>query len=212
MSETFVLNPYEILVLSGGGPGGGSGGGGGPSTASGLPFVPAGSVSATDVQSAIVEVAADAANALSAGLAPKFDKTGTLSTLPTGPLVRRDLNYALATSNPNLAEVAVNGVVRSWSNEWGALRGRIPYSNYNDALARAIIEPGDTVQAAGNAFEIVDRRLPAGDSRQSWGRRWSDGRLVRGGNLMIDVYYHTNPSAPLPAGLPVPCLVIMQEA
>lgn len=144
--------------------------------------------------------------------AGKIDSLATLGNPPSSPFFRRNLNYTLSTAQQNLSEIAINGVVRSWTNEWGALRGRIPYSNYNDALARAIIEAGDTVQTSGNAFEIVDRRKPAGDARQTWGRRWSDGRLVRNGHLMVDVYIHENPEAPLPTDLPVPCLILREEA
>lgn len=139
----------------------------------------------------------------------KLDKTATLTAQPSAPQFRRDFNFVMSTALPNIWEIAINGVLRSWKNEWGALRGRIPYNNYNDALVRAIIEPGDTVQETGNAFEVIDRRKPAGDGRQSWGVRWSDGRTVQNGVLMIPVYYHEIPEDPLPADLPDPCLVVV---
>lgn len=190
----------------------GGGGGGGAANAAALAFTPTGAISATNVQAAIAEVASEAAAtdvALVSSLSGKLDKTGTLASVSSGPLFRRDLNYTMATTQPNLFEFAVNGSVRSWLNEWGALRGRNPYPTFNDALVRAIIEPGDSIQTGGNAVEIVDRRLPDGAARQVWGRRWSDGRLVRNGNLMTDVYWHLDPEEPLPDNLPVPCLVIV---
>lgn len=139
----------------------------------------------------------------------KLDKTATLTAQPSAPQFRRDFNFVMSTALPNIWEIAINGVLRSWKNEWGALRGRIPYNNYNDALVRAIIEPGDTVQTEGNAFEIVDRRKPAGSGRQTWGVRWSDGTTIQNGYPMLPVYYLEDPYAPIPADLPDPCLIVI---
>lgn len=131
-----------------------------------------------------------------------------------GTAARLNLNYTIATSQANVSEVANNGKVVSWTNEWGAIRGRTPYSNYADALARAIIEPGDYTGLAGNggnAFEIVNRNLPDGIGRQVWGRRWADGSLIRNGVVMTDVYLRPTSGSALPANLP-PCFVITPGA
>lgn len=137
----------------------------------------------------------------------KIDKVETFTNPPGSPLFRRDLNYTLATNQKNLHEVAVNGTVRMWLNEWGALRGRVPYGSFADSLARAIVEPGDYTSVSGtggNAFEIVDRRKPDGVGRQSWGRRWEDGSLIRNGIKMSDVYVTNDVNDPnidkLPSG------------
>lgn len=61
----------------------GGGGGGGPATAAELPFVPAGTIAANDVQAAVEEVATDAAAALAAGLATKADDAATTAALAT---------------------------------------------------------------------------------------------------------------------------------
>lgn len=107
---------------------------------------------------------------------------------------RTDFTGTLTTSVGNVFEHYVNGTLRSWANEWGALRGRTPYTNYADALVRAIIESGDYIGLTGNggnAIEIVDRTLPATVERQVYGRRWNGGRLVRKGVEVTEEYVWT---------------------
>lgn len=145
---------------------------------------------------------------------PSVGSGGIETRTAVGTPSRLNLNYTIEASQVNISEVANNGKVISWANEWGALRGRTPYSNYADALARAIIEPGDYTGLAGNggnAFEIVNRNLPSGIGRQVWGRRWADGTLIRAGIAMTDVYLRPTAASALPAGLP-PCFVITPGA
>lgn len=130
---------------------------------------------------------------------------GTHTEAPGQPLFRRDLDYVVEAANPNLSEIAVSGTLRSWINEWGALRGRNPYGTWADALVRAIIETGDYVGVgggAGCAFEISDRTKPEGPARVSWGRRWQTGALVRNGITMADTWIQQTPTTPIPADLP----------
>ena len=113
------------------------------------------------------------------------------------------LDFLLDSGNPNVSEVHVNGVLRSWFNEWGALRGRQPYSTWGDALVRGIIEAGDFVNS-GNFAELVDRNLPAGPGRVKWGVDWKSGDTVRNGVKTSSVYATADPDDPniglLPAG------------
>ena len=112
------------------------------------------------------------------------------------------------TGQADIARHRVGGVIRSWQNEWGALRGRNPFAAYADALVRAVIESGDFV-SDGNAFEIVDRTLEAGPIRQKWGRRWN-GTLVRNGLLLNDsiVLDHDDP---VPDDLPTGTIIVRLE-
>ncbi len=119
-----------------------------------------------------------------------------------------------SSATESIAENAINGVVRSWLNEWGGMRGRNPYPAYADALARAIVETGDytgTGGGGGNAFEIVDRRLPAGVGRQRWGRRWEDGTLIRNGLEMADAIV-LGAADPVPTDLPAGTLIARPQA
>lgn len=142
------------------------------------------------------------------GYVPSFTNR-SLETVEDGPLWRTDLTDAVQTTFSNLAEHWVGGKLRSWLNEWGALRGRNPYSSFADSLVRAIIEAGDYV-SNGNFIELVDRRIEANSpKRQVYGRRWADGRLIRNGIPFVDTYYHAGDPATIPwDDLPVPCMII----
>lgn len=168
-----------------------------------------GAVGAGTLQAAITTLEGLIASGGSA--TTKIDKIDTRTV--TGAARRLNLNYTVATSDPNLSEVAINSKVVSWDNEWGALRGRVPYTGYADALVRAIIETGDFTGsggAFGNAMEIIDRRIADGPARQRWGRRWADGGLVREGNLLPDTYIQAHIDDPIPAWvLAMPSVVIL---
>lgn len=130
----------------------------------------------------------------------------------TAPSIwRTDLNDALEIDYSNIAEHKVGGKVRSWLNEWGALRGRNPYSTWGDALVRGIIMAGDYVEN-GNFSELLDRRREPEDPRYTiYGRRWADGRLVRNSIPMVDIYYHEGDPTTVPwEDLPTPCVIIAQ--
>lgn len=66
-----------------------------------IPFTPTGTVAATDTQTAIAEVATDAATALTAGLADKADKSVTLNaqTGTSYTLVLTDAGKLVTVSN-----------------------------------------------------------------------------------------------------------------
>jgi len=125
-------------------------------------------------------------------------------------LQRTDLNYTLDTVNPELDQIYVNSFKASWRNEWGALRGTAPYTTgYGDALVRAIRSDADSITNS-NALEIVDRRTGAGNNVM-WGRKWTNGDLVRNGNTMADVYVIENGATP-PSDLPVGTVIIEKDA
>src|SRR5690606_8091663 len=116
----------------------------------------------TDLQADVADLIANGSPGQGSGESVPLIDTQTSAQ----PARRIELDFPLATSNPNLSEVRdERDVIVSWANEWGAIRGRNPYPTYADALARAIIEPDDFTGSgpnSGAAFEIVDRRLPAG--------------------------------------------------
>jgi hypothetical protein len=127
----------------------------------------------------------------------------------TGAIETIDVQYVVdSETSPDLQAVQVDGTVRSWSNEWGALRGTSPYG-WGDALVRGVIETTDVINE-GNAFEIVDRNLPAGLGRQRWGRQWTTGALVRNGIVMNDVIILTE-SETIPADLPSGTVIVRIE-
>lgn len=183
---------WEVYTPSGGGGGGGGGG-----TAATTTFTPAGNVAATNVQAAIVELDNE-----------KMPKVQTYAAVLSTTLQRVNLNFAVDTASANLSEVAVNSVLKSWTNEWGALRGTSPYS-WGDALVRGIREQGDGIGANGQFIELVDRRTgaPAAPTNVMYGRKWIDGQLVRNGVLMADCYIRVGAAA-LPANLPAGTVVV----
>lgn len=166
---------------------------------------------------------------LQSALDGKVAIDATLSTTPTVPQMRRNLTYTLDTNNPNLAEIAIAGVVKAWSNEWGAIRGTSPY-NWGDALARAIRSTGDGISdgtgsaGSGRAFELVDRRISnppnittsehLTPSNVMWGVRWKDGRMIQGGNMVGSVYVlnANQTAADIPASLPAGTLIVRERA
>jgi len=133
----------------------------------------------------------------------------TFSSAPTGSQLSRTLNYAVATSNPDLMEFWIQGVLRAWANEWGGWRFRNPYSSWADAGVRFIVDDGDNTN--GNAVELVDRTAsaPASPADVKWGIRWSDGATMRNGNVVNGVFVLTASQTALdvPATLPVNTIV-----
>lgn len=122
---------------------------------------------------------------------------------------RTDFTGTLATSSGNVNEHWINGTLRGYDNEWGAKRGRAGvYPTYADALVRAIIEAGDYVGTPGagaNAIEIVDRNFAAGNQRQTWGRAWANGQLIRKGVAVNEVIvWRTGDTDPTTGGVTRP--------
>lgn len=154
-----------------------------------LSFEPVGSLGATTVQAALEELDAE-----------KVARLETRTVRTPSVAERLALDYTVTTSDPNLREVVIQGTLRSWFNEWGALRGRNPYPIYADALVRAIVQGSDFVGAGGSAFEIVDRT--GGTGFTVWGRKWDGGALVRNGHTMADTWVRPSPSTPIPSTLP----------
>lgn len=139
---------------------------------------------------------------------PSFNQR-SIATKGDEPLWKTDLDDPLEIDYPNLAEHWVANKLMGWLNEWGALRGRNPYSSFGDALVRAIIDTGDYV-ANGNFIELVNRTLPSNDPKRGiYGRRWLDGRLIRNSIPMVDTYFHPGDPATIPWDtLPTPCVII----
>ena len=105
---------------------------------------------------------------------------------PGAAVWTRNLAATISTAWHNLREVYVNSVLRSYLNEWGALRGTTPYTS-GDALVRAITD--DTVNLAGgaagsSAVEVVDRRTGVTGSPTLMGIGW-DGKLYIGGTAAV---------------------------
>jgi hypothetical protein len=111
------------------------------------------------------------------------------------------------TEDPNLFEVIITGQTRAWLNEWGAFRGRNPYTSWADALVRAIVNTGDIT--TGNAFEIEDRRT-GHPSNVLFGVNWGTGRVVQGDNQVGLVYIleSTEDESDIPATLPAGTLIV----
>ena len=166
---------------------------------------------------------------LQAALDGKVAITATLGTTPAAPQLHRNLTYTVATSDPNIQEIAINGIAKYWHNEWGAIRGTSPY-NWGDSLARAIRSTGDGISdgtgsaGSGRAFELVDRRIASPPnittsehltpSNILWGVRWKDGRMVQGGNMVGSVYVLNadQDSSDIPDSLPSGTLVVRKRA
>ena len=135
----------------------------------------------------------------------------TYATKPADPIEQIDINYTLASSNPDILRVYVNSFQASWHNEWGALRGTSPYTSYGDALVRAIRQNSDQIGTgqtalASNAVELVDRRTGANENVM-WGRSWVDGHLTRNGNTMADCIV-LGAADTVPANLPAGTIII----
>lgn len=125
---------------------------------------------------------------LQSALDGKVDAATAHASNPGGSALRTvDLGYALASSNPDLEQVTVDGKDGAVRNEWGAIRGTSPYS-WGDALVRAIREDDDGI-TDGRSHELIDRRTaaPSSPGNVMWGRRWTDGALIRNGIVMSDV-------------------------
>lgn len=121
----------------------------------------------------------------------------------TQPARRIELDFPLATSNPNLEEVRdERDEIITWFNEAGQYRFRNGYSTWADAGVRGIIEPGDyvgTANAGGNFMELVDRNLPDTAARKLWGVRWETGKMVRQGVEVPDLVVRQAASDPITA-------------
>ena len=144
----------------------------------------------------------------------KVTTSVTMSTVPVNPQFSRNITYALATDNPDIAKIAINGIDKYWHNEWGAIRGTSPYS-WGDALVRAIRSNGDGI-TNGEAFQLSDRRsgAPASPGNVMWGVRWTDGRMVQGGQPVGAVYWleHDQDESTIPATLPAGTLIVRKAS
>ena len=123
-----------------------------------------------------------------------------------------DFTGTLETTHPDIAQHKINGVVRAWSNEWGAIRGRNPYTSWADSLVRGVINDGDYVNG-GNFMELADRRTGRA-SDTLWGVRWQDGRMTQGGNLVGAVYTLESgqTEVDIPSTLPAGTLIVRKTA
>ncbi len=166
---------------------------------------------------------------LQTALDGKVTTNVTMSTIPSGSQFSRNITYTLATDNPDIAQIAINGIVKYWHNEWGAIRGTSPY-NWGDSLVRAIRSTGDGISdgtgsaGSGRALEVVDRRITSPPnittsehltpSNVMWGVRWKDGRMVQGGNMVGSVYVldATQSASDIPATLPAGTLIVRKRA
>lgn len=148
------------------------------------------------------------------GLQEALENIGETSGIPrvdtyTGPpaIVPHQvrLDFSPDVNSSDLYQVVINGTKKSWQNEWGALRGVSPYS-WGDSLVRGIRENGDGITATNaNFIELADRRTGA-PAPVMYGRRWSDGALMRNGNLMADVIV-LGGSDPVPVSLPAGTII-----
>ena len=134
-------------------------------------------------------------------------QNATVSSVPSASMINRNLNYTIDPADPDIFHINVNGSQRMWLNEWGALRGRNPYSSWADSLVRAIIQDGDNLN--GNAFEVNDRRTGAVYTLP-FGVRWSDGAIRRTGVVLQMVYTLEagQTEADIPAGTPAGTLIV----
>ncbi len=166
---------------------------------------------------------------LQTALDSKVTTSVTMSTVPGGSQFSRNITYALATDNPDIAQIAINGIVTQWNNEWGAMRGTSPY-NWGDSLVRAIRSTGDGISdgtgsaGSGRALELVDRRINSPPNITTsehltpanvmWGVRWKDGRMVQGGAMVGAVYVlnANQTAADIPASLPAGTLIVRKRA
>lgn len=134
-------------------------------------------------------------------------QNATVSSVPSASMINRNLNYTIDPADPDIFRINVNGSQRMWLNEWGALRGRNPYSSWADSLVRAVIQDGDNTN--GNAFEVNDRRTGA-TYTVPFGVRWSDGAIRRNG-VTLHMVYTLDPGqteADIPAGTPAGTLIV----
>lgn len=144
-----------------------------------------------------------------ADLVNKIDKVETRIS-PKNPR-QIELDYALLATQPNLSEVKINGIVRSWFNEAGFFRGRQHYVDYADALVRGVIEEGDftgLTNGGGNWIELVTRLVPDGPARKLWGVRWSNGKVVRNGVEVPDLWMRGSASSALQSEMPAGTVLV----
>ena len=113
----------------------------------------------------------------------------------------------VVTTDPDQKTVTIAGVIRSWLNEWGALRGRSPYAGFADSLVRAQTRDGDSVN--GNFIELNDNRTGSGDP-VLWGVAWGTGEMTAGGVPVGTVFTlaDTEDETDIPAILPANTLVM----
>lgn len=110
------------------------------------------------------------------------------------------------TEDPDLFTVTIEGVIRMWLNEWGALRGRSPYSGFADSLVRGQVRDGDSTN--GNWIEVNDNRTGSGNP-VLFGVGWL-GTVTQGGAAVGLVYTldDTEDETDIPALLPAGTLVM----
>lgn len=68
----------------------------------------------------------------------------TITSVRSAVRERIDVNYTTASTDPNLHEVAVNGVLSAWQNEDGSYRAQIPAHKLWDSPFRAISRTSQT--------------------------------------------------------------------
>lgn len=118
---------------------------------------------------------------------------------------------SLAPTDPDILEITVASVIRLWFNEWGALRGRNPYTTIADPLVKSQVEDGD--YTAGNAFEVHDNRTGAA-ATVLWGVNWGTGRITQGDASvgMVYVLTVTQTETDIPTTLPPGTLVVRRTS
>lgn len=123
----------------------------------------------------------------------------------------KNVNRAtVVVEDPDESQFSIGGTLRSWWNEWRALRGRNPYPTYADALVRAVVMDGDFT--GGNALEIEDRRT-TNSITSIWGVNWGTGRVTQQDCAvgMVYVLNASQTSADIPASLPAGTLVVKKS-
>ena len=165
------------------------------------------------------EAVQDVVGSMVAGAGGTYDDAAGTITLPSGGggggagslASHVTLASTPETSDPDTMQMTIVGVVRSWWNEWRALRGRNPYTTWADALVRAIVGNGD--HTGGNALEVVDRRTGAAAS-VLWGVNWGSGRMMQGDAQVgtVFVLQAGQTTADIPATLPPGTLIVRRTA
>lgn len=130
-----------------------------------------------------------------------------LDTRVTGKLDAHPTFTTVDTDDDDQRTVTIAGVIRSWLNEWGALRGRSPYAGFADSLIRAQTRDGDSVN--GNFIELNDNRTGSGNP-VLWGVAWGTGEMTAGGVPVGTVFTlaDTEDETDIPDILPAGTLVM----
>ena len=113
----------------------------------------------------------------------RIEANETRTTANTTPWIVENMNYTVTTADADHMRIFIQGVMKFWMNEWGAIRGTSPYT-WGDALVRAIRDNGDGI-TSGNALEVVDRRTgaPTAPANVMWGVGWVNGQVKQSGHV-----------------------------